>query len=226
MSRRGRHGLDAMRLGTYVGDRQVGRREQRKVDRREAILVVAQQSFLDNGYDRTTMSSIAEIMGGSKGTLWSYFDSKESLFEAVIDRACELFRVDLVAALDPQGHPRSGLLRFVETFIRKITLSDAISLQQMIVGEGPRFPAIGPIFYSRASGITRDLLSRSIADRMDSGALRKADPVKAAQMLLSLCSGGHHERVLWGVEPFDEKTARNDARAAIEHFLLAYGPDG
>jgi AcrR family transcriptional regulator len=87
----------------------LGKREQRKAERREAILDIAQQSFLDQGYDRTTMSGVAEAMGGSKGTLWSYFDSKEALFAAVIDRAAAHFRADLTGALDPKGKPETGL---------------------------------------------------------------------------------------------------------------------
>ena len=62
------------------------RREARRQSRREAILDVAAQSFLEHGYAGTTMSAIAATLGGSKGTLWSYFASKEVLFAAVIDR--------------------------------------------------------------------------------------------------------------------------------------------
>jgi TetR/AcrR family transcriptional regulator, mexJK operon transcriptional repressor len=201
-----------------------GKREQRRAERREAILEIAQQSFLDNGYDRTTMSAIAETMGGSKGTLWSYFDSKEALFEAMIDRAGAQFRSELTEALGPHGSPETGLLRFAETFIRKITRHDAIALQRMIVGEGPRFPKLGPIFYARAPGVTRELLSGYIGGRMEAGALRKDDPTKAAHMLLCLCSGGHHQRVLWGIETYSEKTACTEAKTAVEHFLRAYAP--
>ena len=36
-----------------------GRREARRIDRRDAMLEVAAQSFLRNGYAATTMSGIA-----------------------------------------------------------------------------------------------------------------------------------------------------------------------
>jgi TetR/AcrR family transcriptional regulator, mexJK operon transcriptional repressor len=211
-------------MGTNMEKAPVGKREQRKAERREAILEIAQQSFLDNGYDRTTMSSIAEAMGGSKGTLWSYFDSKEALFGAMIDRAGAAFRADLVAALDPLGQPAAGLRRFAETFLRKITRPDAVALQRMIVGECPHFPELGSIFYERAPGATRELLSGYILARMNAGALRRDDPMKAANMLLSLCTGGHHQRVMWGVESFDERTIDDEVAVAIELFLRAFGP--
>ena len=202
----------------------LGKREQRKAERREAILNIAQQSFLEQGYDRTTMSGIAEAMGGSKGTLWSYFESKESLFEAVIDRAAAYFRADLMAALDPRGKPETGLLRFAESFIQKITSDDAIALHRIVVGESPRFPELGRIFYARAPGVMHDMLAGYMAIQMEAGTLRKDVPMKAAAMFLSLCDGGHHKRVLWGVEPYSDATAKAEAAIAVEHFLRAYGP--
>jgi TetR/AcrR family transcriptional regulator, mexJK operon transcriptional repressor len=202
----------------------VGKREQRKAERREAILEIAQQSFLEQGYDRTTMSAIAETMGGSKGTLWSYFDSKEALFEAVIDRAAAQFRIELVEALDPKGQLETSLVRFAETFIRKISRADAVALHRIVVGESPRFPELGAIFYARAPGAMRELLSVYMALQMESGALRRDDPMKAAAMLLSLCDGGHHKRVLWGVESYDPAVARHEAAVAVELFLRAFGP--
>lgn len=202
----------------------IGKRERRKSERREAILDLAQRSFLELGYDRTTMSRIAETMGGSKGTLWTYFSSKEALFEAVIDRACTSFRKELMIALDPKGRPETGLLRFAEGFIRKITSDEAIALHRIVVGESPRFPELGRIFFSRAPGAMLDLLASYMADQMEAGGLRNADPSKAAAMFLSLCDGGHHKRVLWGVETYSADMAKREAADAVEHFLLAYGP--
>src|SRR3546814_14826440 len=53
--------------------------------RRKAFVEAARKGFLANGYAGTTMSSIASAVGGSKTTLWTYFPSKEALFEAVVD---------------------------------------------------------------------------------------------------------------------------------------------
>ena len=200
------------------------KREQRKADRREAILSFAQQSFLEQGYDRTTMTGVAEAVGGSKGTLWSYFDSKAALFEAMIDRAAAHFHTDLTGALDPKGEPQTALGRFAETFICKIMSADAIALHRIVVGGSLRFPELSQIFYARAVSAVRELLANYIASQMDAGALRRDEPMKATGMFLSLCDGGHHKRVLWGVEPYSDATVKKEAAVVVEHFLLAYGP--
>ena len=52
--------------------------------RREAILNVAREVFFEQGYSAASMSTIAARLGGSKGTLYNYFKSKEELFEAQV----------------------------------------------------------------------------------------------------------------------------------------------
>ena len=56
--------------------------------RREAILDVAQDVFLEEGFAAGSMSTIAGRLGGSKGTLYNYFRNKDELFEAFVQRRC------------------------------------------------------------------------------------------------------------------------------------------
>ena len=157
-----------------------GRRETRKSERREAIVKIARRSFMEHGYDRTSMSTIAREMGGSKGTLWSYFRSKEALFAAVLDTATAEFRTVMTAALDRSSDLESALTRFCDTFIDRITAADAIALQRLIVGEVARFPELGRIFYERAPGESRNIMTAYLADKMVEGRLRVGVPEQAS----------------------------------------------
>src|SRR6202000_3232312 len=56
--------------------------------KRETILSIALQVFLEEGYAAASMSTIAARVGGSKGTLYNYFRSKAELFAAVIRDDC------------------------------------------------------------------------------------------------------------------------------------------
>src|SRR3712207_4340005 len=51
--------------------------------KRRQILEGARKVFLAQGFDGASMGEIAKVAGVSKGTLYVYFDSKESLFEAL-----------------------------------------------------------------------------------------------------------------------------------------------
>ncbi len=78
-------------------------------EKREAILRIAYQAFLTDGYAATSMSEIARQVGGSKATLYNYFCSKEELFTAVVDEKCQVIE-DMVfdAALALDDFPQSA----------------------------------------------------------------------------------------------------------------------
>ena len=94
------------------------KREGRRDERRDGILDVARECFLAEGYAATSMSTIAARLGGSKGTHYNYFKSKEELFEAMMQRQCgalaetlfdlahdaaQLFQLPLVIEEAPPG---------------------------------------------------------------------------------------------------------------------------
>jgi AcrR family transcriptional regulator len=202
----------------------LGRRETRKAERRAAIIELATRTFLEHGYDRTTMSGIAGQLGGSKATLWSYFASKEELFAAVLDSATAAFRSAMTSVLDPHAPIDEVLILFVEKFVTRITMPDAIALQRLIISEVERFPEIGRIFYDRAPGRSRIVLAEYLATQMEAGTLRRDDPGDAAATLLSMCAGGYPQHLLWGVERRDPDAIRDEAHRIATHFLRCYSP--
>lgn len=200
------------------------RREANREARREAILDVAKQSFLENGYAGTTMSGIAGELGGSKGTLWSYFPSKEALFAAVVDRATRQFRAEMTVILNLDDELETALRRFCAEFLAKISSPEAIALHRLVVGETSRFPELGCIFYERAPRQTHLLLAEFVAHVQKRGLLPGIEPLRAAQHLTWLCMSGHYQMLLTGViAEISAAQAAADIDAAMATFLRAYG---
>ena len=54
--------------------------------RRVQILDAAEELFLRQGYDRTSVQDILDALGMSKGGFYHYFDTKESVLRAVSER--------------------------------------------------------------------------------------------------------------------------------------------
>ena len=202
-----------------------GRREARRIDRRDAMLAIAAESFLRDGYAATTMSAIAAAIGGSKATLWSYFPSKEALFEAVLDRQTAAYRMRLTTLLDPSGDLEPGLRGFCLSFIERIVSPEAIALHRLAHAEASRFPELGAIFYDRAPRTVQGMLASFIASMMERDRLRKADPARAARTLMTLCLSGCHQQVMLGqlAQPSKAQLAE-DADYAADIFLRAYAP--
>ncbi|WP_340313687.1 TetR/AcrR family transcriptional regulator [Rhizorhabdus argentea] len=203
----------------------VGRREARRIDRRETILAVSRASFLENGYASTTMSGIAAALGGSKATLWSYFPSKEALFEAVLDSATSAFRLEVSTLLHPCGDPERTLRTFCKSYLDKVTMPDAIALHRLVHAEAGRFPEMGAIFYERVPQTIQALLAGFVESAMERGLLRRDDAKRAAKVLTSLSLSGCHQQLLLGrLEAPTPELIAADADAAMEIFLRAYAP--
>ncbi|AGH50549.1 TetR family transcriptional regulator [Sphingomonas sp. MM-1] len=199
------------------------RRDARRQDRRETILAVAARSFLEKGYAATSMSAIAATLGGSKGTLWSYFPSKEALFEAVLDHQTVAYRRDLEHALDLAGDLRETLTRFCRNFLEKVTSPDALALHRLVQAEHQRFPEVGRIFYERAPRATQRLLSAYLERCIANGWLRPGDSLRMARRLVGLCISDCHQRLMWGVGPASLPEAiEEDVADAVEIFIRAY----
>ncbi len=201
------------------------RREANRQSRSDAILDVAAQSFLELGYAGTTMSAIAATLGGSKGTLWSYFASKDLLFAAVIDRVTQAFRAKLSVILTPRDGIEAALHLFCIEFLRKVTSPDAIALHRLVVGETSRFPEVGRIFYESAPRQMQRLLGDFLESAMERGELRREDPLIAARQLTGLCMFGGHQRLLMGViETLPDDAIASEVDRAMATFMRAYAP--
>ena len=201
----------------------LSRREARREARRDAILEVAERSFCEHGYAGTTMSAIAAELGGSKGTLWSYFPSKEELFDAVLDRATVSFREQLTLTLNPDDPIESALTKFCTKLMGKLARPESIMLYRLVIGESARFPEIGRSFYERAPSRTLNLLASYLDAVMKAGKLRKDDSLVAAQHLFAMCVMHMQLKLLTGT--VTELTADDAARTvsqAISVFLRAY----
>jgi AcrR family transcriptional regulator len=106
------------------------------------------------------MSAIADAIGGSKGTLWSYFASKKELFTAVVDDRVNSFAEGLDPLLTGTEFSIPTLRKFCALLCQQLLREQAVSLYRLIIAEGERFPEISQVFYERGP----DRLHRHLTD--------------------------------------------------------------
>jgi AcrR family transcriptional regulator len=193
--------------------------------RREAILDVAEAIFLDVGYSAASMSMIAARVGGSKGTLYNYFRSKEELFEAYIDRHCRWQQQTMDELLSQDGDVRLTLMG-VGRALLSVVLSDfGIRNFTLVVSEACRAPEIGRAYYEAGPRRGVGHLAEFIARASHDGRLRPCDPTVAAFQFSGLCQVRLLKARLCNVGP--EPTAAEmeaETAAAVDTFMAAYGP--
>jgi len=197
----------------------------RQAARRDTILQIARVSFLEEGYAATSMSSIAAKLGGSKGTLYNYYGSKEELFAAVMTAHCAVARARLEVLDTSQGALDERLRRFGEAYLDVILDEEFLSVHRLVTGESGRFPEIGVTFYEAAGKRGKGRLSEVFADEMDKGVIRRDDPEKVARLFMGLLRSDVHTRRAWNLIP---KPSPNEiailAADAVEVILAAYRP--
>lgn len=197
----------------------------RREERREAMLEIAQQSFLAHGYSATSMSAIAAEIGGSKSTLWTYFPSKEALFTAVLEAATSSFRQDLADLLKPTGEMEQTLFAFCQSYLTKITSPEGLALHRLVASESVRFPEIAQIFYESAPAAITRLLTAYLAKQIDRGNVINCDPLDAARILMSMCLGDLHLRKLWGQTTASPREIEKLSRSATSIFMRSFATD-
>jgi TetR/AcrR family transcriptional repressor of mexJK operon len=196
-----------------------------KDDRRKAILDVATDLFMQEGYAAASMSAIAARLGGSKGTLYNYFPSKELLFAALIKEACD--------AGDWTTFPPDGPDVDVETvladtglkFLNFLLGEKVRNIHRLVISESARFPELGRAFYDNGPRFGIVVMAAWLETQMAAGRLRAVDPERAAVTFLSLCKSEVHQKALWSVEPEPSDAAKAaTVQTAVEVFMAAYGP--
>lgn len=204
----------------------LGRRETRKQDRRQAIIDAARTAFLEQGYAAMTMSGLAKTLGGSKGTLWNHFRSKEDLFAAVIASETIAFREELEDTLIGTVDMRLALFTFCRNFIRKMSMPKAMAVWRLVVGESGRFPQLGEIFYEQAASYVERIVTRYVERQILAGRLRDEGASQMARLLMDMCTG-RQNRTLWGVVAVDDADLDGDAERFTDYFLRLFAsPQG
>ena len=85
--------------------------------REQLILDVAGQVFAHAGYHSASMDEIADRAGVSKPMIYAYFDSKEGLYQAYIERAGSDLLDRLVRASPADDRPASVLRARITEFL-------------------------------------------------------------------------------------------------------------
>lgn len=160
----------------------MGKRELNKARKREAIVQIASRAFLCNGYAATSMSSIADTMGGSKATLWAHFSSKEELFAAVIDAHVDAFSDALEESLADREFSMPAVRRAALGFLEALLRPSSIQLFRLVVSEGERFPEISEMFYSRGPARARRSMREFLETRLEASEARRLTHVLIAAL--------------------------------------------
>ncbi|MEZ4728871.1 MAG: TetR/AcrR family transcriptional regulator [Caldilineaceae bacterium] len=100
-------------------------------EREQRILDAAAELIIHYGYDKTSVSDIANAAGISKGAIYLHYSSKDELFAALLQREFRRYAEQWLACIeaDPQGGTIGGIYKAVLYAINNSPLMSAIVKQ-------------------------------------------------------------------------------------------------
>ena len=158
--------------------------------RRDAFLDVAQRLVQTKGYEAMSIQDVLDELEASKGAFYHYFDSKQSLLEAVVDRFADGAMAGLAPVLSDPDLPA---LRKLEKVFAGIARWKADQKELVL--------AIMEVWNSDGNAIVREklrrlterimvpLLSAVVRQGVNEGAFLVDSPDETATVLVSLMEG-------------------------------------
>lgn len=99
------------------------RRPQDPQEKRDEILAVAERLFTDVGYDHTSMAQLASAAGVTPTTIYWYFEDKDALLVAVLERIVATAATELAALAEADVSERVlWVVRRLERYHRLVTV--------------------------------------------------------------------------------------------------------
>lgn len=194
--------------------------------KRRQILDGARTVFLAEGFNGASMGEIARVAGVSKGTLYVYFDSKETLFEALTIAERGSLAEALFSLDESNPDTRAVLRQLGLSFLEMMMRPEHISSVRMVIGAADKFPRFGQAFYESGPEVGNRRLRAYLERQVEAGRLVIVDTDVAAQQFLNLCSSNILKRRLFNVP--ETRTSGDEAvrvvDAALDMFFAAYGP--
>ncbi len=158
--------------------------ESQPKPRKEEILEVATRHFAERGYDGTSMNDVAEAVGVRKASLFYHFETKDALYEAVLDRLIATLATPLGVAYSGEGSFEERLVRAADTLTSMLASHPYAA--KLLLREAMDW---GPVMRGELSGHTVAVMEMSAAfirAGQEAGVFAKADPKQLMISLLGL----------------------------------------
>lgn len=194
----------------------------RSNERIQRVLDAATSQFLQAGFDRTSMESVAQEAGVSKVTLYSYYPSKDELFAAVVSTLSD--RVAAMAVshdLDPND-PKDALTRLGTQFLLLMRDEQVVAQQRVLFNLAGKQEKVCRAFYDQGPARIIQGIAKYLEMAHQAQSLCVDQPLVAADQFLSLLLGAANFRVMLGLGRADAEAEDAHINACVATFMRAF----
>ncbi|HKW72203.1 MAG TPA: TetR/AcrR family transcriptional regulator [Candidatus Dormibacteraeota bacterium] len=187
--------------------------------RREVFVDAAMRLMLTKGYERMSIQDLLDDVGASRGAFYHYFDSKQALLEAVVDRIAD----QALAAVAPiVDDPKLPALPKLETFFRGIarwkTERKALMIELINVWASDHNAVarekVSRTLVARVAPVLAKIVRQGVAEEV----FAVASPEETAKMLMALITVFQDELT----ELFLARQAKTVSLETVERTLAGF----
>lgn len=159
---------------------------RRPVDRPIEIIEAAFRVFGDHGLAAARLEDVAREAGVSKGTIYLYFDSKESLFREVVRAKIIRAIEDAERATNESIDDPNAIRDFAKRHWIFVTSPAFQTMHRLVNSELTRFPDLALFYGTEVIDRGLRLIAALLERGMDRGELRRMDPVAVGRIFTSM----------------------------------------
>jgi len=185
-------------------------RWQRRPDTRpEELICAARDTFGELGFAQARLEDVARRAGVSKGTVYLYFDSKETLFREMV-KACVVstFAEGEECLRHHQGTAKEALEIFVRRLWQVVRRPEMTGIARLVQSELHQFPELARFYVDTVIHGARQLVGRILEDGIRRGEFRPVQHDFAVRAIPSLLVNSAMFQQFFG--PYDTKALTDD----------------
>ena len=153
---------------------------------RESLINAALEVFIEHGFADAKISDICRKAGVAKGTIYNYFQTKESLFESVLREFIVSAPMELQSEPRLQGESvKQYLRRVLLPVIKTIESSGRAQIARLVITESPRFPVLAKTYLQEVHQPLIDRLIPLLEVAFTEGELKNNILIQHPHILLS-----------------------------------------
>lgn len=190
-------------------------------ERKASILAVAKILFADKGYHGVSVDEIAQRLGVSPAILYKHFNSKEELYEAVLDEISCKRESYVDAVVQQPADFAKVLIAMTLVYVESVAQDpDYLKMEMHSVLEGSKITQ--QFFENRWKSFT-DYIEFSLQEFRSQGEMLKINPKAASLMFQGMIREALYAKCIYKSDHYREFDLQTLVTNLIDLFLLAIG---
>ena len=193
----------------------------KSAEKATAILHAAADVFLEQGFEASSMDDVARTAGVSKQTVYSHFNNKEGLYQAIIQHKCDEYGLG-PAIFDATADCRQNLLHFGERLMELLISEPVVKMDRLCIANAAERPTLSALYYEAGPDEVCGLLERFLRQRCADNELAIDDVSLAVKQFIGLLKGDIYTRAIWNLPVPGPAERKHYLDASVSLFLKGH----